>query len=88
MVGMSPWVVHGDEDLYGKDAGVWRPERWLDSDGNKRRRMEAGLLTGSAHLVTLTREKPFFLYLSFPCIELRETLPSTFIFCHNPETVR
>ena len=45
VVGMSPWVVHRDKDVFGEDAGVWRPERWLDCDNEQRRRMEAGLLT-------------------------------------------
>ena len=45
VIGMSPWVVHRDKDVYGKDAGVWRPERWLECDNEQRRRMEAGLLT-------------------------------------------
>lgn len=45
MIGMSPWVVHRDEDLYGRDAGLWRPERWLECDSEKRRKMEACLLT-------------------------------------------
>lgn len=47
---MSPWVVHRDKDVFGEDAGVWRPERWLDCDNEQRRRMEAGLLTfGAGH---------------------------------------
>ena len=45
VIGMSPWVVHRDKDVFGEDAGVWRPERWLDCDNEQRRRMEAGLLT-------------------------------------------
>ncbi|KAF6218600.1 hypothetical protein HO133_005951 [Letharia lupina] len=50
VVGMSPWVVHRDQDVFGEDAGVWRPERWLDCDNEQRRRMEAGLLTfGAGH---------------------------------------
>lgn len=45
VIGMSPWVVHRDRDVFGEDAGLWRPERWLDCDHERRRRMEAGLLT-------------------------------------------
>jgi len=45
VVGISAWVVHRDEAVYGADAGLWRPKRWLECAGEKRRRMEAGLLT-------------------------------------------
>jgi len=27
-----PWAMAKDPDLWGADAGVWRPERWFDGD--------------------------------------------------------
>lgn len=45
VVGMNAWVVHRDKEVFGNDAEEWRPERWLGVDGEKRKRMEAGLLT-------------------------------------------
>jgi cytochrome P450 len=34
-VGMIAWVVHQDKRVFGQDANVFRPERWLDSDTPK-----------------------------------------------------
>lgn len=45
VVGMNAWVIHRDKHLFGEDAAEWRPERWLCGDLEKRKRMEAGLLT-------------------------------------------
>ncbi|KAL3421108.1 cytochrome P450 [Phlyctema vagabunda] len=32
IVGMNPWTVHRNQDIFGKDADIWRPERWLDTE--------------------------------------------------------
>lgn len=29
MVGVNAWVVHTDENIWGKDVHEFRPERWL-----------------------------------------------------------
>ncbi|PBP28062.1 hypothetical protein BUE80_DR001008 [Diplocarpon rosae] len=29
-VGINSWVAHRNQSVYGRDAGVWRPERWLE----------------------------------------------------------
>lgn len=31
-VGCNAWTVHRDQDVYGDDADLWAPERWLDSN--------------------------------------------------------
>ncbi|PVH96859.1 cytochrome P450 [Periconia macrospinosa] len=48
IVGMNAWVVHRDRDVFGDDADIFRPERWLDCDQSTRQRMEHGLLTFGA----------------------------------------
>ena len=59
VIGMSAWVVHRDQAVFGEDAGVWRPERWLECDDEGRRRMEASLLTvrNPLHLSFCTKKK-------------------------------
>ncbi|KAH9908161.1 benzoate 4-monooxygenase cytochrome P450 [Xylariomycetidae sp. FL2044] len=31
IVGVNPWVLHRNTDLFGPDVDVFRPERWIDS---------------------------------------------------------
>jgi cytochrome P450 len=47
-VGVNPWVVHFNKELFGDDAEDFRPERWLEDPG---RAAEMGryLLTVSLH---------------------------------------
>lgn len=48
IVGISAWVVHRDYEVFGADSDLWRPERWIECDGDKRRRMENALFTFGA----------------------------------------
>jgi hypothetical protein len=47
---MNAWVLHRDEKIFGPDAHVFRPERWL---GTKEEvaPLERNLFTVSAHLL-------------------------------------
>ncbi len=31
-VGVNPWVVHRNQDVFGEDVEAFRPERWLERD--------------------------------------------------------
>ena len=33
MVGVNPWVAHANRSVFGEDADMYRPERWLEEDG-------------------------------------------------------
>ncbi|KAL0937232.1 cytochrome p450 pisatin [Colletotrichum truncatum] len=41
VVGINSWVAHHNEDIYGRDAKYFRPERWLDSAPEQKSRMES-----------------------------------------------
>ncbi|KAK2774702.1 hypothetical protein FQN52_004231 [Onygenales sp. PD_12] len=43
IVGCSPWVIHRRPEIFGEDADVFRPERWLDSDPAKIREMNGNM---------------------------------------------
>lgn len=40
IVGCSAWVIHQRTDIFGKDAVIYRPERWLEADKEVRREMD------------------------------------------------
>jgi cytochrome P450 len=45
VVGMNAWVVHRNKAVFGEDAEVWRPERWIEADAEHKKLMESCLLT-------------------------------------------
>lgn len=50
IVGVNPWVPSRDRSTYGKDADVYRPERWLEADAAHLKLMERNFLAVSAQL--------------------------------------
>ncbi|KAI0167742.1 putative benzoate 4-monooxygenase cytochrome P450 [Pestalotiopsis sp. NC0098] len=47
VIGGSPYVVNRDKNWFGDDAELWRPERWMVDDQEKKR-LERGILTFGA----------------------------------------
>ena len=41
IVGTSAYMVHHDRNIYGMDAGEFRPERWLDADVPELKKMQS-----------------------------------------------
>lgn len=41
LVGMNPWVIHRNEDVFGPDVESFRPERWLQLDDETEEAYEA-----------------------------------------------
>ncbi|RDW77370.1 hypothetical protein BP6252_05423 [Coleophoma cylindrospora] len=36
IVSVNAWVVHRNKEIFGDDAAVWRPERWLEGEAKSR----------------------------------------------------
>ncbi|KAL8696706.1 MAG: hypothetical protein Q9201_007523 [Fulgogasparrea decipioides] len=41
IVGCSAWVIHRQPEIFGEDVDVYRPERWLEANKEKRKEMES-----------------------------------------------
>lgn len=50
ILGVNAWVVRRNQNVYGDDAGIWRPARWVETSVEKRKEMERTLLTVSRTL--------------------------------------
>lgn len=48
IVGINAWVIHRDETVFGKDAAIWRPSRWVEADDERRRLMDNSLFAFGA----------------------------------------
>jgi cytochrome P450 len=40
IVGMNAWALHRDREVFGDDAEVYRPERWIEADKGRLKAME------------------------------------------------
>lgn len=47
-IGCSAWTLHLDRDIWGQDAGVWRPERWLEASEQKKAKMKNSMFAFGA----------------------------------------
>ncbi|KAJ9165351.1 Cytochrome P450 [Coniochaeta hoffmannii] len=68
VVGCQIDAVHLDEDVYGRDSAAFRPERWLEADEERRRRMDRAFLAFSAGKRTCTG-------IHIAWLEMKKTLP-------------
>ena len=50
IVGMNPWVAARDKNVYGADADVFRPERWIEADERTMKLMDRNWLAVSIFL--------------------------------------
>ena len=48
VLGVNAWVVHRDPEVYGADAALWRPGRWIEASQDKRKEMERALFAVSS----------------------------------------
>ncbi|KAI1380425.1 cytochrome P450 [Hypoxylon crocopeplum] len=72
VVGCQIDAMHQDPEVYGEDASVFRPERWLDANEEQKRRMDRAFLAFSAGKRICTGRHIAWL-------EMKKTLPLLFI---------
>ncbi|KAL1792308.1 hypothetical protein ACET3X_008815 [Alternaria dauci] len=48
IIGCSAWVIHMDRRVFGEDAALWRPERWLEGDPESQSLMNSMLFSFGA----------------------------------------
>lgn len=53
-VGLNTWVAHYSEEVFGPDAAVFRPERWIESSEEKVKRMDGYYLPVCSYLHSLS----------------------------------
>ncbi|KAF2098777.1 cytochrome P450 [Rhizodiscina lignyota] len=51
-VALNGWVLHRDRGVFGEDADIFRPERWLDADEKRIKAMDRSMYQfgGGSHL--------------------------------------
>ncbi|KAB5575480.1 cytochrome P450 [Coniochaeta sp. 2T2.1] len=59
-VSMNPWAVHREPGLFGDDPDVWRPERWLCGEKQKKAMYNALLTFGAGHRSCLGKNLSYF----------------------------
>jgi len=60
-VALNGWVLHRDQQIFGADADVYRPERWLEGGEAKAKEMERYMFQfgGGSHLCKSRPMHPF-----------------------------
>ncbi|EPE33523.1 Cytochrome P450 [Glarea lozoyensis ATCC 20868] len=78
-VGMNSWVIHQDKNVYGQDAAVFRPERWLCEDGEPTDVYEERLASMKRHDLTFGAGKRACLGKSMALLETYKLIASLFL---------
>lgn len=62
-MGINSWVAHANTDVFGQDAHVFRPERWLES------KEKSAVLDKYFFSVRLTLSPPYLLFPTLPLFD-------------------
>jgi hypothetical protein len=57
IVSVNAWVIHQNQDIYGHDADVFRPERWLEVSSEQLKLMDRCFLSVSIIFPVLFHSK-------------------------------
>ncbi|RAH40460.1 cytochrome P450 [Aspergillus brunneoviolaceus CBS 621.78] len=76
-VGMNPWVINRNREVFGEDADMWRPERWL-SDAHSHTIMEKTMFSfGAGRRMCLGKIVAIF--------EIKKLTATLLLKYHHPE---
>ena len=65
IVGINAWVLHRNKSIFGDDAEEFRPERWIESDAERLRKMRRNLFTVSECFTLIVFSNLFVLTIQF-----------------------
>jgi cytochrome P450 len=51
VVGVNAWVLHRNQSVFGHDAELWNPERWLKANTEQLKAMERAMLAVSKLMI-------------------------------------
>lgn len=75
-VACNPWITHRDPQIYGADADIWRPKRWLENDGEDGKVFDKyNLALGYGSRICIGRDLGMMELLKFPLMVRRKLIP-------------
>ncbi|KAF7539421.1 hypothetical protein G7054_g2167 [Neopestalotiopsis clavispora] len=78
IVGASPWVIHRDRAAFGDDANSFRPERWLQGEGESKEDFEKRFKTMNSANFVFGKGNRTCIGKNISLLEIYKMLPSFF----------
>lgn len=79
IVGINPWVVHMDKVIFGQDAAVFIPERWLQYESESEEDFKSRLAAMNSADLTFGAGSRACLGKYVSLLEIYKTIPTLFL---------
>ena len=79
VVGMNAWVVHQNKEIFGKDAEVFNPERWLRGEGEAEEEYQVRLSSMKSHDLTFGAGKRVCMGKNVSILETYKVMTTLFL---------